>query len=279
MTGNVAMYVENLIAAGTISGPAHTGNMSIDRLYNEQPSEVYQVADTSIVITGDFADLVTPSILHLGNTNFTPDGTVTWELFSNTGQQGKVLEEEYEAVDTLLGWGEGTWDADNADGYVAPEFGHQNLTRPHTDVDAQSYRLTIDDPTNSDGFLQFGTFYAAVGFVPETNVAPDIEIGVEDPSEVGETDGNALRAEQRSPYRVARVRWARLFESEALQFRRLAHRVGRRGLALLTVFPDAGGQLEWETAMTGRISWNGPRRRPDLADNFYTLETQFREAL
>lgn len=83
-------------------------------------------------------------------------------------------------------------------------------------VTARYWLIEIDDPANSDGFIELSRVILAPGYRPTYNMAYGAAVRVVDPSEVQRSYGGRVYGERRPKYRVATFQLSHILKNEAL---------------------------------------------------------------
>ena len=120
-------------------------------------------------------------------------------------------------------------------------------------IRADSYRITISDPDNPDGFIEVGRIIAGETFSPKFNVSYGLELEYQESSEHRRTEGGSLRTIGDDS--LARRLPINLDWLEAPDRRRMSDellRIGKRGDIYISVFPESGGLDEAEYAFMAR---------------------------
>lgn len=118
-------------------------------------------------------------------------------------------------------------------------------------VTARYWLLEVDDPSNSDGYIEMSRFIIAPGYQPSYNMSYGATVRVVDPSEVQRSYGGRVYGERRSKYRVAVFKLAHIPTSEALTNIHDMHaRQGVTGEVFFVWDPNDTGNI-------GRLSFLG----------------------
>lgn len=281
---NAALYGFNWAADGSISASAEVGAMVAENLLDSQPGKIWRGAGrVEHTLEGGLGGEQSVSAFALIRHNLHERATVRLELARDQAFTNVVLDMTWDAVSPMLGWGEGTWGADaNIGGYINTAWGSTHLIKSFDSVYAAYYRVTISNLYDQDvGYPEAGNLFLGSPFQPARNVRPNPSIPVEDPSELVETRGQALRAQSKQPYRVMSLEWHLLTAVEAREFRDLCRRVGRRSTMIVTLWPgDADLAKEQDNQFLARlVDWDGPHRNPDLYTDYFEINVTLREAL
>ncbi len=108
----------------------------------------------------DFGEEVYASGLALINHNLTPTGKITFTAGDSPGDDS-LLSVEFDAVEPAIGFGEGGFGLHGFGGYLTREEIAKYSTDPvgiyyFEGVTARYWRMAVEDPDNSDGYLAVG---------------------------------------------------------------------------------------------------------------------------
>lgn len=181
-------------------------------------------------------------------------GTATVRLELMNGTKGVVYDSGEVASNkelTPLGkfqFGIDPWGATKLD---AIPIGQVAFWIPRTPAD--SYRITINDAENPDGYIEVGRIIAGEAFSPKFNAAYGLELTWREASEHRRTEGGSLRTVGNG--NLSRQLPIDLDFIDKYDRRQLTDellRIGKRGDVYVSVFPETGGLDEAEYAFMGR---------------------------
>jgi len=122
-----------------------------------------------------------------------------------------------------------------------------------TPVAGQAMTITLDDPTNSDGFLAASRLFA--GNYLETADGPSMGMKLKwsEGSKQRRSDGGTLRTDATESWRVLSFSLDWLSKSDRPKFLEVGRRVGKRKDIFVSVYPGEGGALERDYTMQGKF--------------------------
>lgn len=280
------MAIENpiLLAVNEIDNISATSEISTlqaSNLHNDQPSELWRAASAvDVVFTGSFETVKQISGFGLINHNLDEE-TVQLELAMDASYLNIVKTETWTAKDPDFGWGEGTFGDlySTWGGYALDDGGlNDQLIKTFTGVGARYWRVTIAGVATTTP--EAGTLFLGAAFQPQIGARRDPDVPVVDPSEVVRTRGQAMRSDNQPTFREISYEYIGLNAEEAMEFKRICRRAGKRKLSLFSLMPGAGSAEEKESKMPCRIiDWSGPARVEASAESLYIAQVTLQEAL
>jgi hypothetical protein len=121
-------------------------------------------------------------------------------------------------------------------------------------VAVRSWRLTLLDEDNADGYLQAKRLLLGTYFSPEINVEYGLELDWDEATTQERTQAGTLHSDPGAQYRRLQGYFPHLSDVERSQLMELARRVGKRGEVFISVFPEAGSALERDYALLGKFT-------------------------
>jgi len=140
---------------------------------------------------------------------------------------------------------------------------------------ARRLDLTLADPDNSASYLQLARLFAGVAWQPTYNYDLGPEYWIEDDDDTEDLGGGAFWAERGKSWRMVRLRFSDLTDSESLSFLADFQRRVRRSKDFLFVGSPDGGLAEWRTALHAVLAAQPVRRQTDT--NTWQITLTLRE--
>jgi hypothetical protein len=261
---NLRLVAVNLVDAATLSAsPALVSTLPVTNLQDSRRAKMARTTSTAQqVITGDLAATGVCSAAALWRHNLSPAGTWRIELFTAAAQGGtKIYDSGAVLAYTAKCLGDLFWGSDplGASVFTGWAFRYSVLWFPP--VSALSFRLTLTDAANPDGYMQAARLVLGYYLMPAVNVEFGPEISWVDNSKQVRMDGGSLHTEAVEPYRELNVELAWLADVERAQWLEIARVTGKRGDVLVSLYPEAGGLLERDHCFTGRFASAGAVNR------------------
>lgn len=234
---------DNLADAATLSSSGGGGLalpvVNLQNGYRSRPARTHDTTDWTVAVEFGAAVAITDIVLWRHNLT----GAATWSasLFEGAGLSG---------TETDLGPFAVGADPTPARAY---RWASAILDAP---VTARSMALAISDPDNPVGYLEINRLFVGNALVLETpqdwgsNLAPHTD------AQIQRTGGNVLLQEVRPGYRELGIGLSFLSDSERAATLE-AGRANRRADLWVSAHPGAGGAVERDYAMLGRIAQSG----------------------
>jgi hypothetical protein len=207
------------------------------------------------LIEGEWASAKALSACVLYRTNLTSQATWRLQCWDAVGQSGNLVYDST-TVKALpaLGFGEfpfGTipWGASVFTGWGKP---FAVLWFPPTLV--RSFRLTLSDTGNPDGYIEAKRLVLGSYFEPSINVSYGVDCRWESDSEQARTQGGSIRTDRRAIYRVLTGALGWLSAAERARWMEIARRAELSSEIFVSVFPEAGASTERDYAMLGKFT-------------------------
>lgn len=216
-------------------------------------------------ILGNLAGIAILSAMVLYNHNLTSQATWRLELYDGANQTGtKVYDSGTLNALPAVGWGEFQWGLLPWGGSVFTGWGSAFSVLWFDPVGALSFRLTIADAANPDGYLDMKRLLMGNYFEPLVNVEYGLNVFWQDNSEQMRTQGGSLRTDNRVQFRVARGTLPALTQGERATFVEMTRQVGLRVEVFMSIFPEIGGAMERDHSILGKFT-----TMPDLMHSQY----------
>lgn len=117
---------------------------------------------------------------------------------------------------------------------------------------ADSYRITLDDSSSSDGYLQVSRIFAGIAYSPEFNPQYGLSLEWQDFAENRRTESGSLRTVGNGTARRLTFDLDFLSRAGLNQLSRELLRTGKARDIYVSVYPGKGGMLEAEHAFVAR---------------------------
>lgn len=257
----------NVIDSASLSATSAAAGRPVTNLQTNEKSHVWRSVGTSATITATWTTAQTLDSVVLGWSNMTALATVTVNVFAQTADVTPVHTQEFymgAQPSNLFLWG-----VDPLLGTVAMTTGSdQNIQcwLSHGVV-CRKIEVVINDPENTDGFVQFAKLFAGVKYETTNNPAYGMSIRVVDTSKVTRSESLTARIEQLGNYRELDLDLNYLPEADAAYFLRLAH--GGKHVVFISLVPQPNDMREQVYSMFCVQSNNS-----ELAQTFKSQWTQ-----
>lgn len=263
--------------AATLTSSDFVAGLPVTNLQVEGRGRVARTADAtgSKVINGDLAGVSALSGLVLYNHNLSGTALLRLQAWDGLSQTGTMVYDSGSVNATPpVGWGDFGWGAIPWGANIFYSWGRAFTDLWFPAVGALSFRITITDTSNPDGYLQIKRLLLGPYFEPFVNLEVGMQLHWEDNSEQTRTAGGSLRTDNQVLYRVLRGKLAGLKATERAPWMDLLRQIGKRSEVFISVYPDAGGKLERDHAVLGKFT-----QMPDITtlEAAYTSDLVFEE--
>ena len=210
----------NLVDSADLTPSSQISTLPAANLQDSRPTAVWRTegcADESVVI--DLGSPGTATLAALLEHNLTSSATISLQ-------------------------------ANSADSWTSPPFSASLDWHPSiiielfNQVSYRYWRLAVADSANPDGYLQIGRLWLGDCFQPARDFDKDFSIRRVDPSEVSYGDSGSRTVSDRTPYRVASIRFSSTAEKDA--FDQLIAAVGAGKDFIAALDPDG---LVWSDGL------------------------------
>jgi len=276
---NLRMIIKNEIDASSIAVvPAAVATLPVTNLQDPTRARVWRSPNaTDQVLTGDFSAATHCSGLALLRHNLTSAAQWKLELFDGAGQTGTtVYNSGLIAALDAKSLGELDWGVEplGASVFTGWALAFSNLW--FDTAAALSWRLTISDNTNPDGYIEASRLFMGRYLSPSTNMSYGVDVRWDEDTKQESTDGGTLRSDASDPYRLLTFSLNWINEIDRPAFMEAMRKTGRRKDFFISCYPMQGGQLERDYAMAAKIT-----RMPNMPHNRhrnYQMNFLMREA-
>lgn len=250
MSDNIRLIINNEHDEATLTATSEA--TPIDYTQRSGRSYVWRSADLAPqTITATLPGVRYLSGLVVYNHNLTSLGTIRIEYLLD----GTVVYDSGEIIAADL-IPLGTWQAG-----VDP-WGEQDLTELPTvqynvwtaPTLADSYRISVDDPSNPDGYMQIARIFAGIAYSPEYNPQYGLSLEWQDFAENRRTESGSLRTVGSGTARRLTFDLDFLSRAGLTQLSRELLRTGKGRDIYISVYPGVGGMREAEHAFVARRS-------------------------
>lgn len=248
----VRMLLKNVINDATLTlakGDA-LPKLPLDNIKYYSNSRVFRTTTIDeVVIEGKFKGFQSINSLVINRHNFSAISKIKIEIFSGYQQDGQMLlNTGLINVYKLKTLGELDFGVDNLIEAVEDKWELKYFTLWFDLMTAWSFRITIQDPHNVDGYLQFARVYASHAFVPEVNFTIGDELQP-DTDEKQNRIGKSLHATEGEIFRSMAFKLSRLPESDRAEFFENIYDVKKSKDWFISMYPQQGDLLEHHYSM------------------------------
>lgn len=248
---NVRLIYDNAADRAVLAAsPAMVSTLPVANLQDPSRSKPSRSTGTAPqVVTGDWGGYELVSGMAITRHNLTAAAEYRLELFGGIGQSGALLFDSGEQVAiAAYGWGEFGWGAAGWGGSVFDAWPERFSNLYFTAVLARSFRLTIADADNPDGYLQLGRLFIGPHFEPVENMSYGVDCRWIEDSRQTRTDGSTLRTDPQGAYRKWSFALDALTAGDRAELSEIMRKQGRRKDMFINCYPGGGGVLERDHA-------------------------------
>jgi len=265
MTNNLRVISTNDVDAATLTSGDFTASLPVGNLQLEGRARVARTTNATgtKTINGNFAGSTLCSALVLYGHNLT--GAATWRLrlYAGANQTGTVVYDSTTLTPlTSIGWGSFAWGVAPWGNGVFNDWQQPFYTLWFTGVFALSFRLELADPLNPAGYLQASRLIIGRYLTPAFNAEYGLALAWDTNSEQRRTLGGSVRTDRRASFRRLSFDLGLLDISERALWLDLARVNGLHREIFVSVYPEAGADLERDHSMLGKFSQAAPNTLP-----------------
>lgn len=259
---NLRIISTNDADSATLTGTGWTTELPVTNLQVEGRARVARTVNTTgdKIVNGTWPDARIVSAAVLYGCNFTSEATMRWEGWDGANQTGtKVYDSGTLPALDALGWGDFDWGLEPWGGTVFT--GWQSAFAVHwfpAAIGAVSFRITLTDPANPDGYLQVKRLLVGAYFEPEINPDFGLQLNWVENSVQTRTLASSLRTDPRAKFREMTGSLAGLSDDERATFMDIARTVGLTAELFVSGFPELGGLTERDYALLGKFAGQLP---------------------
>lgn len=237
--------------------------LSVENIIGYQPQEKWRTNGCAEeYFNAAFASTYAVDTIVLWAHNYSPAGLIRVEIWGPDDPVTPVYDSGFTISPwpSLYGYDEDGYDEHGFDGVPLPEeiagYQKQTIILLGTVYNAVRVRVTVQDPDNTDGFLELGWAGAGLRF----SMDYDFSIGNNllatwvDPSDIIETEGGATFIVGKPKYRIAQVNHDFMSTDECFnKVTDMIRTCGRSRPIVLILFPDDEALL-YRTTIYGLIT-------------------------
>lgn len=243
--------------AATLSSSDFVASLPVTNLQLEGRARVARTANVTgnKLINGNFAHATAVSGCVLYNHNLSSTATMRLQLWDADNQTGNLTYDSGSfAPLPSVGWGDFPWGSIPWGANLFYGWGRAFTDLWFAPVGAKSFRITLADASNPDGYIQVKRLLLGSYFEPFVNTEYGLQLYWEDNSEQVRTQAGSLRTDNRVLYRYLSGRLPAIKQSERAQWMDLLRQVAKRSEVFVSVYPESGGKLERDHALLGKFT-------------------------
>lgn len=208
--------------------------------------------------------------------NLSSAGTWRLQLYADAACATRPL---YDSGD-VVAWpakalGDLVFGVDPLGATVFTGWGQAHSSLWFTPVVAGSFRLTLTDPTNADGYIEAARLFLGMALEPAYNPSWGHTLEWRDESKQTRTDGGSLRSESVAPYRALKLQLEWLTDTDRPKFLDIGRTLGKRKDLFISLYPNAGGMLERDYGIAAKVVGSLPATASRL--NAHAMELELEE--
>jgi len=262
MADNFRIISTNDADAATLSSGDFLAGLPVSNLQLEGRSRVARTTNAtgSKVINGTWTEAKLVSALVLYGCNFTSEATLRIECWDAANQTGtKVYDSGTMPALEALGWGDFDWGLEPWGDTVFT--GWQTAYAVHwftATIGALSFRITLADPNNDDGYLQVKRLLLGAYFEPAVNPDYGMQLNWVSNEVQTRTLAGSIRTDAQVKFRELTGSLAGLDDQERARFFDICRVVGLASECFVSVYPELGGVEERDHAMLCKFTGQLP---------------------
>lgn len=279
MSNKLRIILENEGDTSSIAvSPAAVATLPETNLQDSTRARVWRSPSTADqTLTGDFPGIRYCSGLALMRHNLTSAAQWRFELFVGAGQTGtKIYDSGLISALRAKTLGELDWGVDPLGATIFTGWALAFSDLWFTPVAARSWRLTISDNSNADGYIEASRLFMGRYLSPSVNASMGIDMRWDEDTKQEATDGGTLRSDASAPYRRLSFSLSWLNGVDHPQFMEAMRKTGKRKDFFISCYPEQGGQLERDFAMVAKLTIMP--RMPHNRHNNYQMNFSMRES-
>jgi hypothetical protein len=229
---------------------------SLFELNLQDPTRARVVCSTSTAsqqILGDFdADTLVNSLV-LWRHNLSNQATWRIELFDEVGQAGNlVYDSEVLPAINIKALNDLDWGVEPLGASAFTDWALAYSVLWFAWTAARSFRLTLSDPLNSDGYIEASRLIVGRYFEPKYNASFGSALAWVDTSTHSRTAGGTLRTNQGPVFRQLKLFLDLLDESDRTTLIEIMRTKGKRKDVFVSLYPEVGGSKERDHSFVGK---------------------------
>lgn len=242
--GNLKILYKNWIDNGTLTFSSAVATLPGANIQDDLRDKVWRTTGCSeewaklVLSQPEYIDSLAIAGHNLSSTAvITVQGNVADEWIS------PAFEEEFDAWEPVIGYGEGWYGEGGYGGYIAADEQPRYQTIIRFLASTQYYRywrIKITDISNPDGYIEIGRGFLGYAFQPQVNFTWDWEMIPVDPSVVTKSQGGQAFKDEKTPYTVIKFKLEELQDTEAFyKMMRLLQDYGTHQNCFVCLDPDS----------------------------------------
>lgn len=267
----------NAADAATLASDDFLTTLPVTNLQLQGRARVARTEDAAgaKVIDGEWpaAKAISACVLH--GHNLTSSATWRLECFSGAAQTGDLVFDSG-TVRALrrIGWGSFGFGLVPWGATVFTGWERAFSVLWFAPVAVRSWRITLLDEGNTDGYLQIKRLLLGGYFSPRVNVEYGQQTNWREDTTQARTAAGTLRSDPGPQYRRLQGEFTRLDAIERGQLMELLRQVGLRREVFVSVFPEAGSTLERDYSALGKFTQMPDGSHTDFTNwsNTFTFE-------
>lgn len=232
----------NVMDTASLSATSAAVGRPVTNLQTNEKSEVWRSVGTSATVTATWGTSQLLDSVVLGYSNLTTLATVTVNVYAEAAEPLPTYTQVFpigtQPLNLFL------WGVSPLLSTVAEATGSDQHTQCWLTygVVCRKVEIIIEDPQNTDGFIQLGKLFAGLKYETSNNPAYGSSIRIVDTSKVTRSEALTARIEQLGQYREVDLDLSYLPEVDAAYLLRLAN--SGKNVVFISITPKSGNMLE-----------------------------------
>ena len=250
------LYQNHVDAATLGASPAMSTTLPETNLQDPTRARVARTTSTADqVITGDFTESIVVSAMILWRHNLSGGATVRLQLYSAVSQGGTEVYDST-ALDAyeVVSLGDLDFGVTPLADSVYDEWDQYHTEIYFSPATARSFRLTLSDTLNGDGYLEASRLMIGAYFEPSCGPSYGASLAWREDTTQQRTAGGTLRSDSKDPYRALALDLAMIDENDRPHILEARRYCGLRRDLWVTLFPGEGGKKERDHAFIGKFT-------------------------
>lgn len=284
MADNIKFVMHNVADTATITGSDNiSATLPLSNLQRSQRTKVIRTTDTNqLIICTDFDGSITQPIASvcLNRHNFSTLAQWQIQVYSAKGtSSGLIYDSGLRTMNSTLPLNDLEWSRDASGVSAFDNFlkGEGLSVHWFDTVSALSVKITISDPSNSDGYLQAGRLIIGDSMSPVVNPQYGMTSSWDETTKQIRSEGGTLRSDIKPQFRIYTFTLEHLSPSERGLLYAASGTVGLRKDWLVSVFPDSGTAVE-ERDFTAVVKFTAMPKSTAWVYNTYKMSFKLAEA-
>lgn len=276
--GNIRIITPNDADDATLSAsPALETTLPVANLQDPSRSLVARSTSTATQdIKGTWSAAKMISACAITRHNLTSEGTWRVRLYSDAAWTTQVYDSGNVVAAPAKALGDIEWGVDPLGASMFTGWDHTFSTMWFAAVAAQSFKITLIDAGNPDGYFEASRLFIGRYLEPEINFEWDYGLEWREDTTQERTAGGTLRSDAQEPYRRLTFTLSDLSDSDRPKFTDWARKTGMRTDVFVSLFPEDATQKERDHAMACKMA--EPPKYKGRAVNLHGAEFTLEEA-